>query len=63
MDLQSLTNVVYLIAAILFILDLKMLAHPAGRRVDGRKRLAARRLAPFPVDQHPRLADLWHFSC
>ncbi len=28
MDMQNLTNVVYLIAAILFILDLKMLSHP-----------------------------------
>ena len=28
MDMQNLTNIVYLIAAVLFILDLKMLAHP-----------------------------------
>jgi NAD(P) transhydrogenase subunit beta len=28
MDIQHLTNVVYLVAAVLFILDLKMLAHP-----------------------------------
>jgi NAD(P) transhydrogenase subunit beta len=28
MDMQNITNIVYLIAAILFILDLKMLAHP-----------------------------------
>ena len=28
MNMQNLTNIVYLIAAILFILDLKMLAHP-----------------------------------
>ena len=28
MDMQNITNLVYLIAAILFILDLKMLAHP-----------------------------------
>ncbi len=28
MDMQNITNIVYLIAAVLFILDLKMLAHP-----------------------------------
>jgi len=28
MDMQNITNIVYLVAAILFILDLKMLAHP-----------------------------------
>jgi NAD(P) transhydrogenase subunit beta len=28
MDLQNITNIVYLVAAVLFILDLKMLAHP-----------------------------------
>jgi NAD(P) transhydrogenase subunit beta len=28
MEMQNLTNIIYLIAAILFILDLKMLAHP-----------------------------------
>lgn len=28
MEMQNLTNIVYLIAAVLFILDLKMLAHP-----------------------------------
>ena len=28
MDIQNLTNIVYVIAAVLFILDLKMLAHP-----------------------------------
>jgi NAD(P) transhydrogenase subunit beta len=28
MDMQNITNIIYLIAAILFILDLKMLAHP-----------------------------------
>jgi NAD(P) transhydrogenase subunit beta len=28
MDMQNITNIVYLVAAVLFILDLKMLAHP-----------------------------------
>ena len=28
MEMQNITNIVYLIAAVLFILDLKMLAHP-----------------------------------